>query len=248
MATWFSASDSGNRLFVVHEAWVGVGRLLASRNLDPLRDAADLDKHGTDLPLALWSPDRARFRPEEWECVWGRTMQRQVPDRDARRARSFYEARGADFDPTFIGPLWHVLGLAQILTTDIDRIVRPTGLSAADLVLLGTIRIAAPDILRSTDLAAKLHVSGAALSARIARLEGLGLVRRHGQSRDRRALDLTLTEAGEALSDQATSAVAREAAFARRFRQLPVEEQEALTAVLGKLHGLVDRDFLPTSR
>lgn len=145
-------------------------------------------------------------------------MRGQMPDQDARRARSFYEASGAD--PGFIGPLWHVLGLAQMLTTDIDRIVRSSGLSAADLVLLGTIRIAAPDVLRSTDLAAKLHGSGAALSARIARLERLGLVRRHGQAGDRRALDLTLTKAGEVLSDQATNAVADEAAFARRFRQL----------------------------
>ncbi|XJJ69541.1 MarR family transcriptional regulator (plasmid) [Novosphingobium sp. BL-8A] len=153
-----------------------------------------------------------------------------------------------DFDPGFIGPLWHVLGLAQMLTTDIDRIVRSTGLSAADLALLGTIRIAAPDVLRSTDLAAKLHVSAAALSARIARLEHLGLVRRRGQEGDRRALEVILTEAGEAMSDETTHAVSDEAAFARRFRALPQEEQAALASILGKLHDLVDRDYLPTNR
>jgi len=177
-----------------------------------------------------------------------KATQRQVPDHDARRARSFYETKGSDFDPGFIGPLWHVLGLAQMLTTDIERIVRSTGLSAADLTLLGTIRIAAPEVLRSADLAAKLHVSPAALSARTARLEQLGLVRRQGQAQDRRALEITLTEAGEALSDEATGAVAGESAFACRFRQLPPDEQVALSVILGKLHDLVDRDYLPEIR
>jgi DNA-binding MarR family transcriptional regulator len=174
--------------------------------------------------------------------------ERPFPVEDARRAQSFYADNGADFDPAYIGPLWHVLGLAQMISTDVDRILRPGGLTFADLVLLGTIRIAAPAVLRASDLASKLHISEAALSGRIARLERLGLVQRHKVKADRRAQDIMITDAGATLSDQATRVVARQASFAQRFRQLPEAEREALITSLGQLHDLVDRDFLPVSR
>lgn len=170
---------------------------------------------------------------------------RRSPAQDAERALSFH--RNLE-DPAFIGPLWHILGLAQMISTDIERIVRPLGLSSADLVLLGTIRVASPDALRATDLAAKLHVSNAALSARIARLTRMELLVQARREDDRRSTELTLTSAGVELSDQATRAVASDAAFSRRFGELSHSERESLAAILARLHNLVDRDFLPTLR
>ena len=173
---------------------------------------------------------------------------RKLPAEDAARALGFYEVRGEDFDPGHIALLWHVLGLAQMISTDIERIVRPLGLSAADLVLLGTIQVAAPDTLRPTDLAEKLHVSTAALSTRIARLVRLGFIKRRQRAHDRRAVELKLTDRGIKLADQAAEQVANQSAFACRYRQLPEDEAGAMARVLGKLHDLVDRDFLPTRR
>lgn len=172
-------------------------------------------------------------------------ISRRSPAQDADRALGVYEALD---DPAYIGPLWHVLGLAQMISTDIDRIVRRMGLSSADLILLGTIRVAAPAALRPTDLAEKLHVSGAALSTRIARLTRLGLLAQMRRDDDRRSMELTLTEAGMVLSDEATRAIAGEATFPRRYNQLSEGERKTLAAILGKLHDLLDRDFLPTLR
>lgn len=177
-----------------------------------------------------------------------RSIPRQPPAQDAIRAVGFYKATRDGLDAGFVGPLWHFLGLAQMISTDIDRIARRRGLSSADLVLLGTMRVAAPDTLRPTDLAAKMHVSAAALSARIGRLESLGLIVRQRRTGDRRALELALTDAGVAVSDQATEDVAKEASFARRYGQLSEAEHASLGQILGKLHDLVDRDFLPTIR
>lgn len=170
---------------------------------------------------------------------------RRSPAQDADRALGFHQNLD---DPAFIAPLWHILGLAQMISTDIERIVRPLGLSSADLVLLGTIRVASPDALRATDLAAKLHVSGAALSARIARLTRMELLIQRRRDDDRRSTELTITAAGVELSEQATRAVASDAAFSRRFGELSQSERKSLAAVLARLHNLVDRDFLPTLR
>jgi DNA-binding MarR family transcriptional regulator len=170
---------------------------------------------------------------------------RRSPAQDTDRAMNFYQNLK---DAAFIGPMWHILGLAQMISTDIERIVRPLGLSSADLVLLGTIRIASPEVLRATDLAAKLHVSSAALSTRVARLTRKKLLTQWRRDDDRRSTELTITAAGVELSDQATRAVADAAAFSRRFGQLSLGERESLADVLAKLHNLVDRDFLPASR
>lgn len=177
-----------------------------------------------------------------------RSSRRRKPRQDADRALNFYEATDKKFDADYIGCLWHVLGLARMISTEVDRIVRQLGLSAADLTLLGTIRVAAPDALRPTDLAAKLHISSAALSPRIARLIQLGLIARNECAADRRAMELRLTDAGTTLSDRVTAEVAAQSGFARRFRQLAEEEREMLTSMLGKLHDLVDRDFVTSLR
>lgn len=170
---------------------------------------------------------------------------RRSPAQDADRALDVHQNLE---DPSFIGPLWHILGLAQMISTDIERIVRPLRLSAADLVLLGTIRVASPDALRATDLAAKLHVSSAALSTRIARLTRMELLVQRRRDDDRRSMELTITAAGIELSDQATRAVASDAAFSRRFGELSSAERESLVSALSRLHDLIDRDFLPTWR
>lgn len=174
-----------------------------------------------------------------------KSASRRSPAQDADRALGFYKDLN---DPAYIGPLWHILGLAQMISTDIDRIVRRFGLSSADLVLLGTIRVASPDALRATDLAEKLHISGAALSARIARLTRLELLVQTRCDGDRRSTELALTAAGTEISDAATRAVAGDAAFSRRYGQLSDSEQGSLAAILAKLHDLLDRDFLPTLR
>ncbi|WP_165188301.1 MarR family winged helix-turn-helix transcriptional regulator [Caulobacter soli] len=155
---------------------------------------------------------------------------------------------GLGLDVRHFGPMWHVMKVAQLVETELNRIAGQHGLSIADFHLLGALMMDAEKPLRPTDLALALNVSNAALTARIRKLSDAGLVLGRKGEGDRRATVLSLTAKGSETVLAIGAAIEREGHFVRYFRGLPAEDQRVLGRVMGELHTLMDRHFLPASR
>ena len=160
--------------------------------------------------------------------------------------RSFFA--GLDLDVGHFGAMWHSFKVGQLLETDLNRISGAHGLSIADFHLLGALMIDGPEPLRATDLALTLQVSHAVLSGRIGRLARKGLLARSTSATDRRAVLLHLTEQGADKVRAIGLALQREGRFVRHYRRLPEADQLSLSRIMGELHTLMDRDFLPATR
>ena len=154
---------------------------------------------------------------------------------------------GMGLDVRHFGPMWHVMKVAQLVETDLNRIAGQHGLSIADFHLLGALMMDAEKPMRPTDLALALNVSNAALTARIRKLADKGLVVGE-KGGDRRVTVLRLTAKGSDVVLAIGAAIEREGHFVRYFRGLPDADQGALGRIMGELHTLMDRHFLPASR
>ena len=160
--------------------------------------------------------------------------------------RSFFS--GMDLEVGHFAALWHSFKVGQLLAADMNRVARVHGLSIADFHLLGALMIDGAAPLRATDLAYTLQVSNAVLSGRIARLARLGLLARSSSETDRRANLLSLTVAGAEKVQAIGVALEQDGHFVQHYRRLPEADKQALSRIMGEMHTLMDRDFLPTSR
>lgn len=167
---------------------------------------------------------------------------------EAQLGAAFYAQVDPNLEVSHFATMWRVVSLGHLISTEIDRIARRHGLSGADAHLLGSLRIFGPGPLRATDLALKLQVSNAVLSARIARLERQQLLRRTLNPLDRRSYELTLTPAGAERADSVITEVSRRGRFGRGHASLSPHDQAAVARALSILHETMERDFLPARR
>ena len=170
------------------------------------------------------------------------------PAEEAASGRALYAEIAPDVDVGHSATMWHLLSLGHMVSTNLDRIARRHGLSLADLLLLGGLRVAHPQSLRATDLARMLRVSNAVLTTRVARLERGGLLHRAPNRTDRRAFELTVSADGVARVDAAIADISRDGQVARWHRRLSPEDGAAVARILGELHDLMDRDFVAAPR
>lgn len=121
------------------------------------------------------------------------------------------ELPGAETDSILvITTLWRT---AKRLSDERARTLRQTGMDAATLDLLSTLRRAgSPYRLTTQTLAERCLVSAGAISQRLARAEGAGLITREPAGRGRKSIAVTLTEAGHrALTPVVTEVLSHEA-------------------------------------
>ncbi|MEQ9124611.1 MAG: MarR family transcriptional regulator, partial [Alphaproteobacteria bacterium] len=85
--------------------------------------------------------------------------------------------------------------LARLWRTELDKRLRPIGLSQARWVLLVYLS-EAHDGMAQLDLAVRAGISGPTLVRQVDQLEEAGLVSRQEDSRDRRMKRVSLTAAG----------------------------------------------------
>lgn len=168
------------------------------------------------------------------------------PIEEVQRARTFYAGLGLDV--RYFSALWHTFNVGHMMSTDLDRICREYSLSLADFNLMGALRIERTEPLRATDLAVTLQVSNAALTSRINRLVGKGILVKSSSPADRRAFGLRLTREGASMVDAIHAAVERKSSFVRHFRQLPESDRAMLERIMGELHAELDRDFVHVHR
>jgi DNA-binding MarR family transcriptional regulator len=172
-----------------------------------------------------------------------------MPDRPVAQmdaGRDFFARRGFAMAP--VGVLWHLLKVAQLAQTDLDRIVVGYGISYADFQLLGALMMADPEPQRPSDIAPRLNVSNAVLSVRCRKLAAKGLLAREIRAQDRRAAPMRLTAEGAKCVQMAAAALEQEGSFLRHFADIAAPDQAVLDRVLRDLHARLDRDFLPATR
>lgn len=111
-----------------------------------------------------------------------------------------------------VTPIWR---LAKLLADDRRRVLRDAGIDPATLDLLGVLRRSgAPYRLTTRELIRRSLVSAGAISQRLARAEGAGLITRSGSTAHPRAVDVALTRKGHRVIEHAVDKVlSREASL-----------------------------------
>ncbi|MFC5679301.1 MarR family winged helix-turn-helix transcriptional regulator [Aeromicrobium endophyticum] len=145
----------------------------------------------------------------------------------------------------------HVIGRISRLSDVIDEQLRPVfaafGLGDGDFDVLATLRRNGPPFeLTPTELAARTMVTSGAVSKRVDRLVGAGLVDRRVSDADGRGRHVRLTGRGQALIDEAYPVHLRNEA--RLLAGLSAVERDQLAALLRKAGASVDEARVPDMR
>ena len=127
-----------------------------------------------------------------------------------------------------------VLRTARALELAMAEVFERYGLNRGEFDVLASLRRAGePFALGPSRLAGGLLLSAAAMTNRVDRLEGMGLVRRRPDPADRRQVLVELTPRGQALTDEAFPALIAE--DERLLAALPEGDRAALGSLLRAL-------------
>jgi DNA-binding MarR family transcriptional regulator len=142
----------------------------------------------------------------------------------------------------------HVIGRISRLADLVDELLRPVfaarGLSDGDFDVLATLRRSGPPYeLTPTELGASTMVTSGAVTKRVDRLVGAGLVERRVSTSDARGRHVRLTEQGRTLMDEAYPVHLRNEA--RLLAGLTAAEREQLAALLRKAGASFDAAGVP---
>lgn len=144
-----------------------------------------------------------------------------------------------DLDPQPMAVVGRILRAAAILERRVNEALKPFGLAMWAFDVLVTLRRhGAPYSMTPGELTESTMLSSGAMTNRIDRLEGLGLVERSPAPNDRRSFQITLTEKGIAAADEAIAARFDEAADA--VSGLSKRDQKQLSDLLRKLLNHLD--------
>lgn len=144
-----------------------------------------------------------------------------------------------DLDPQPMAVVGRILRAAAILERRVNEALKPFGLAMWAFDVLVTLRRhGAPYSMTPGELTESTMLSSGAMTNRIDRLEGLGLVERSPAPNDRRSFQITLTEKGKAAADEAIAARFDEAADA--VKGLSNRDQKQLSDLLRKLLNHLD--------
>lgn len=139
-----------------------------------------------------------------------------------------------DLDASPMGVAGRILRLAGLLERRVEEALAPCDLSLWQFDVLVTLRrTGAPYRLSPTQLMREVMLSSGAMTNRIDRLEGRGLVQRLPDPSDRRSVQIELTAEGKRLADEAVEARFEEAREVAEL--LKPRERESLEQGLSRL-------------
>ena len=119
-----------------------------------------------------------------------------------------------------------------------QKLMKESGLTAPQLLVMQAIeKEGSPS---TSTLARHIAVSQATMTRIIDRLERAGLVRREKSSKDKRVINISLTDAGQAKLELAPEPL--QAEFLRRFRKLEDWEQQMLKSSLLRVAKMMDAE------
>jgi DNA-binding MarR family transcriptional regulator len=149
----------------------------------------------------------------------------------------FLDAYGDNFpafDVEVEGIVDRINGLSRRVLREMDQTLEGFGLNSGEYKVLGALLLAgAPHRLSPGELARREDLSSGAMTNRLDRLEEAGLARRLPDPRDRRAVQVELTEAGKRAWGDAFAAQAQKEALVAST--LNKREKKELNALLRRL-------------
>jgi DNA-binding MarR family transcriptional regulator len=156
-----------------------------------------------------------------------------APDH-VQRVVDQWAAERPDLDASPILVIARLHRVALALTAELVRVYNAHGLGEGDFDVLATLRRSgAPYELTPSELMEQTMVTSGAVTKRLDRLEGAGLVERRVSDGDRRSRIVGLTDAGRELID---AAMADHLANERRLLgPLTAAERRTLATLLAKL-------------
>jgi DNA-binding MarR family transcriptional regulator len=157
-------------------------------------------------------------------------------------ARRQWEAHDLE-EPLAMTVATSVIHAHQVVSTAIDRALRPLGLTFARYEVLMLLSFSKAGSLPMNKVADRLLVQPAGVTKLVDRLAADDLVRRVPNPRDRRGTLVEITAAGRRLTREAT----RRAGEVRFGADLPDPELEQIVALLGRLRGAVSRADAPAA-
>lgn len=119
-----------------------------------------------------------------------------------------------------------------------QQLAKSSGLTSVQVRVLNIISEHGDHVPK--EIALRLNVSQATVTALMQRLETKGLIARRRSERDRRQVKLALTEAGVAALEQAPDALQQ--IYIKRFEALPAWEQSMIVAALERVAHLMDAE------
>ncbi|WP_433873293.1 MarR family winged helix-turn-helix transcriptional regulator [Saccharopolyspora sp. CA-218241] len=117
------------------------------------------------------------------------------------RIQDQWRRQRPDLDVSSVGVVGRVLRLTALLKQVNETALAEDGVTGAEFEVLSALRRAGGG-LRPSELTRETLSSGAATTKRLTRLESLGLISRATSARDRREVDVRLTEEGYELIDR----------------------------------------------
>ena len=145
-----------------------------------------------------------------------------------RVRRQWGEVR-PDLDTSGMAVIGRVLRLASLIRRDTDDLLAGHELTRSEFDVLCTLR--RNGVLNPSQISREMLASGAAITKRLDRLARLGLVSRTTSERDRRVVQVRLTDDGRALIDDLLPK--QLAAERAALVNLPDADRAQLAALLG---------------
>ncbi len=128
----------------------------------------------------------------------------RAPDDRVTQILAEWERERPDLDASPMGVIGRIHRIGIYLTEELTRVYREYGLGEGDFDVLATLRRAGTPFERTpSELAASTMVTTGAMTKRVDRLEGAGLVTRRVSDADGRGRVVQLTERGLELIDAA---------------------------------------------
>ena len=124
-------------------------------------------------------------------------------------------------------------GISRRIRRMLDETLDEHNLSSGEWHALGSLSRAPNGRRTAGELASKMELSSAAMTNRLDRLEKAGLVRRIPDERDRRSVQIEVTDEGRALYERTVDAQAAKEAIVAEA--LTAEQQDELNGLLRRL-------------
>ncbi|WP_030201373.1 MarR family winged helix-turn-helix transcriptional regulator [Streptomyces sp. NRRL S-87] len=152
--------------------------------------------------------------------------------------RTQWNAVRPDLDVTPMGVFGRIYRISRAVGDAVEKAYSRYGITRGEFDVLATLRRSGePYTLSPRELSATLMLTTGGMTGRLDKLEKAGLLRRSPDPHDRRALQVTLTERGFELIEQAL--VAGLEVQYEALAGLDADEVELLTGLLRKLLGQV---------
>lgn len=139
-----------------------------------------------------------------------------------------------DLDTAPMAVFGRIYRIAKAVGEGVERAYNGYGISRGEFDVIATLRRSgAPYTLSPRQLSATLMLTTGGMTGRLDKLEKAGLLTRSPDPHDRRGLQVTLTDRGLALADEAVSAGL--AVHRQALEGFDPEEVEQLSGILRKL-------------